>query len=68
MDSGKRDYCIRSEECNVLAGFYKTIMDEKRKMLWIISEKYGISYDELVLKYIPTSVKFGDDTYGSNVF
>ena len=61
METEKRDYCIRSEEIAAIAGLYKTIIDEKKKLLKLVSDKYGISYDELVLKYAPTSTKFGND-------
>lgn len=57
-NSASRNYCIRSEECNVLAGFYKIVMDEQRMLLTQISERYGIPYDELVIRYCPQMIKF----------
>ena len=47
---------IRSEECNVIAGLYKNMIEERHKLLKIVSQKYDIPYDELVLKYCPSNV------------
>ena len=47
---------IRSEECNVIAGIYKDIIEKRHKLLKRVSEKYDIPYDELVLKYCPSNV------------
>ena len=44
---------IRSEECNVIAGLYKNIIQERCNFLKKVSQKYDIPYDELVLKYCP---------------
>jgi len=55
-----RNVCIRSEECNVIAGLYKKINDEKLKLLRRISEKYKIPYEELYLRYTPQSSKLED--------
>ena len=51
---------IRSEECNVFAGLYKNIIDERCKLLKKVSQKYKIPYDELLLKYCPEAVVFGE--------
>ena len=50
---------IRSEECNVLAGFYKNIIDERCKFLKKVSIKYEIPYDKLLLKYCPEAIAYG---------
>tara|TARA_Y100000022_G_C13123593_1_gene316948 strand:- start:507 stop:698 length:192 start_codon:yes stop_codon:yes gene_type:complete len=50
---------IRSEECNVFAGLYKNIIDERCKLLKKVSQKYKIPYDELLLKYCPEAIAFG---------
>ena len=50
---------IRSEECNVLTGLYKNIIDERCKLLKKVSKKYNIPYDELLLKYCPEAIAFG---------
>ena len=67
MSTTTRDYIVRSEECNVMAGMYKMIVDEKRKLLKKISEKYDIPYEELILKYCRESVRF-PDAHVSKVF
>mgnify|MGYP004157973285 CR=1 FL=1 len=59
-EMSSRNVCIRSEECNVLAGLYKTINDEKLKLLRRIADKYKIPYDELYLRYTPQSSKLED--------
>ncbi len=56
------DLCIRSEDCNVVAGLYNIILKEKIKIIKIIASKYDIPYEELYQKYCVDNDSFGDYT------
>jgi len=54
------DLCIRSEECNVIAGLYNIILKQKITIITYISSKYDIPYEELYQKYCVDNDSFGD--------
>ena len=52
------DYCIRSEDCSVVAGVLNLITNKKKEVLKDISLKIGVPYEELLLRYCSESVSF----------